>query len=111
MPSLYRSADVLLHMSQDEPFGNIYVEALAAGLPVVAHNWSSTRWLFENQAILVDTGDAAKVRAALILAFERRSSDDIACRISLVNRRFTWKAVAEEYARCLESVVARNHDA
>lgn len=111
MPSLYRSADVLLHMCQDEPSALTYVEALAAGLPVVAHDWSSTRWLFENEAILVDTGDVAKVRAALSLAFERRSPDDSARRISLVNRRFTWKAIAEEYARCLESVVARSHGA
>src|SRR5437667_5774 len=37
MPDLYRAADALLHMSQDEPFGNIYVEALATGLPIVAH--------------------------------------------------------------------------
>ncbi len=106
MPSLYRSADVLLHMSQDEPFGNIYVEALAAGLPVVAHDWSSTRWLFENQAILVDTGDADKLRAALAAALESRSADEVASRLSLVNQRFTWKAVAKEYARCLKTVVA-----
>jgi glycosyltransferase involved in cell wall biosynthesis len=107
MPSLYRSADVLLHMSQDEPFGNVYVEALAAGLPVVAHDWSSTRWLFEDQAVLVDTGDAAKVRAALTTAFQRGSPDAMAHRIGLVTRRFTWKAVAQEYAKCLRSVVSK----
>lgn len=105
MPSLYRSADVLLHMSRDEPFGNIYVEALAAGLPVVAHDWSSTRWLFENQAILVDTDNSGQVRDAVAAALRCRSSDAIAGRLSLVERRFSWTAVAQEYARCLRTVV------
>jgi glycosyltransferase involved in cell wall biosynthesis len=105
MPALYRSADVLLHMSMDEPFGNIYVEALAAGLPVVAHDWSSTRWLFENQAVLVDTGQPERVRAGVQRALQQRTEEAAASRLSLVERRFTWKAVAEQYARCLRSVV------
>jgi glycosyltransferase involved in cell wall biosynthesis len=103
MPFLYKSADVLLHMSQDEPFGNTYVEALAAGLPVVAHDWSSTRWLFEDQATLVDTGDPIRVCSGIREALQRKSSDDVTSRISLVNRRFTWKAVAREYAACLRA--------
>jgi len=110
MPSLYKSADILLHMCPDEPFGNIYVEALAAGLPVVAHDWSSTRWLFEDQAILVDSRDAEEVRSAVKRSLQRKSPEEVASRISLVNRRFTWKAVAAQYARCLELVAPRNRN-
>jgi len=106
MPSLYRSADVLLHMSEEEAFGNVYVEALAAGLPVVAHDWSSTRWLFGDQAILVNTRDAAAVQAGLEQAFSTSSADEVAQRLALVSRRFTWKAVGQQYAHCLKSVVA-----
>jgi len=105
MPALYRSADVLLHMCQDEPFGNTYVEALAAGLPVVAHDWSSTRWLFEDLATLVDTDDLDQVRCGIAEALQHRSSDLIAKRWALVERRFTWRAVATSYAECLTSVV------
>lgn len=65
MPDLYRAADVLLHMSQDEPFGNVYVEALATGLPIVAHSTLVTQWILEDQAILVDTCDRANVVVAL----------------------------------------------
>ena len=35
MPSLYRSANVFLHLSKIEPFGNVFLEAMASGLPIV----------------------------------------------------------------------------
>ena len=35
MPDLYRSADVFLHMSLLESFGNVFLEAMASGLPIV----------------------------------------------------------------------------
>jgi len=38
MPELYRSADVFLHLSKGESFGNVYLEAIASGLPVVGHD-------------------------------------------------------------------------
>ncbi len=103
MPSVYRSADVLLHMSKDEPFGNIYVEALAAGLPVVTHDWASTRWLFEDQGVLVDTDDPEAVRSGIRRALETASA--VAGRRELVERRFTWRAVADGYAQCLRTLV------
>ena len=103
MPNLYRSADVLLHMSKDEPFGNIYVEGLAAGLPVVAHDWESTRWLFESEGVLVDTDNPEAVRAGVRRALS--SDDGAARRRELVHRRFTWRAVADGYAQCLRSLL------
>ena len=41
MPALYQSADIFLHLSKEEPFGNVFVEAMACGLPIVAHNSAS----------------------------------------------------------------------
>ena len=37
MPQLYRSADIFLHLCKEEAFGNVFVEAMACGLPVVGH--------------------------------------------------------------------------
>jgi glycosyltransferase involved in cell wall biosynthesis len=107
MPSLYRSADVLIHMSKDEPFGNIYVEALAAGLPVVTHDWTSTRWLFAREAVLVDTDNSEAVRAGVRQALGLKSAAAVAARLDLVQRRFTWRAVADGYAQCLRTLMQR----
>ena len=51
MPDLYRSADVFLHMAFQEAFGNVYVEALACGLPVVGHDSARLRWIRATSAI------------------------------------------------------------
>ncbi len=97
MPDLYRAADVLLHMSQDEPFGNVYVEALATGLPIVAHSTLVTQWILEDQAILVDTCDRANVVVALRQALAERPSENTAARRLLAERRFSWDAIAAQY--------------
>jgi glycosyltransferase involved in cell wall biosynthesis len=57
MPELYRCADVFLHTTKAESFGNVYIEALASGLPVVAHDAATTRWILGDQARLVQSGD------------------------------------------------------
>jgi glycosyltransferase involved in cell wall biosynthesis len=102
MPQLYRSADVLLHMSQDEPFGNIYLEATASGLPVVAHRTPVTQWILEDVGYLVDTDDQAAVVEALRRALA--GPQNIEARRNLIDRRFSWDRVAAEYGNFLHEV-------
>ena len=41
MPALYRSADVFLHLCREEYFGNVFIEAMACGIPIVAHDFGA----------------------------------------------------------------------
>ena len=97
MPGLFRCADVFLHLSSDEPFGIVYLEALAMGLPIVAQDGPTTRWLLEDQAWFVDGSDAASVSRALRAALAARDPESCAARRRLVSRRYTWPAVAAQY--------------
>ena len=97
MPNLYRSADVLLHMSQDEAFGNIYIEAAACGLPVVGHDHENTRWILDDMGILVDTTDEAALDAALREAAEQKCGLNTAERHQRLSDRFAWPVVADQY--------------
>jgi glycosyltransferase involved in cell wall biosynthesis len=105
MPDLYRAADVLLHMSQDEPFGNIYIEALATGLPVVAHDTPVTRWILGEHGTLLDTNDLAAVTRAVENSLNNRSPDRVESRRAAAEARFSWPAVARQYGDFLERVV------
>ena len=68
MPALYQSADVFLHLSKQESFGNVYVEAMACGLPVVAHDSARTRWVVGDNQFLVDSEDIAATADAIVAA-------------------------------------------
>jgi glycosyltransferase involved in cell wall biosynthesis len=98
MPGLYRCADVFVHMSREEPSANAYLEALATGLPVVAHDWEVTRWTLQETGVLVDTADLTAVADGIGRALSRHETADIAARRDLVERRFAWSVLAPMYA-------------
>jgi len=104
MPELYRCANAVLHMSMDEPFGNVYVEALATGLPVVAHETATTRWILAECGDLVDTRVEAKVAAALEGSMESHGTAEIERRRRRAEERFSWPAIGAEYEAFLDEV-------
>jgi len=97
MPEFYRCGDVFLHLSREESFGNVYIEAMACGIPVVAHDYPTTRWILGDHAALVDTSDPAKTAAAI-----RSSLDSPPCAPSALHdeaaRRFSWDGIAAQYS-------------
>jgi len=97
MPDLYRAADLFLHMSQVEPSANAYMEALATGLPIVTHDRQVTRWTLEDQALLVDTDDEAQVADGVRRALDMRTPEHTARCRQLVERRFAWRTIAQQY--------------
>lgn len=101
MPELYRSADVFLHMSKFESFGNVYLEAAASGLPVVAHDNSITRWILGDAPFLCDTGDETE----LLLNLERALTAGPQ-QIDQSLARFTWPAIAAQYRSFVEQTLA-----
>jgi glycosyltransferase involved in cell wall biosynthesis len=103
MPGLYRCADAFLHMSLDEPYGNVYLEALATGLPIVAHERRVSRWILEAQAEYANTTQPAAVAAALARALAQPGPRQDA--VELARRRHSWPAVAAQYADFLRERV------
>jgi glycosyltransferase involved in cell wall biosynthesis len=91
-------------MSQDEPFGNIYIEALASGLPIVAHDSTVTRWIVEGHGNLVDTSNGAAVTNALSSALHITRTDDLAARRAFAQTRFSWETITEQYCQFFQRV-------
>ena len=92
MPALYRSADAFLHMSLQESFGNVFVEAMAAGLPIVGHDSSRLRWIVGERDTLCDTENGEALTAAIgrALAIGQGQADPRA-------QAFAWPEIAAQY--------------
>ena len=84
MPSLYAMMDVLLHVPinpEIEAFGQIYVEAMAAGIPsVVTLSGIAHEYIVDGENAVVVSHDSAEA----ILAGLMRLDDDPALRVRLV---------------------------
>ena len=104
MPQLYRSADVFLHLSKEEAFGNVFVEAMACGLPAVGHDTPRLRWIVGDEGNLLDTEDLAEVARQIELA-RTVTSGQQAERIARA-ATFSWTRIGERYRTFLQEVVA-----
>ena len=102
MPALYRSANVFLHLSRDEAFGNVYVEAMSTGLPVVAHDYPTARWILGDQGLLVDTASEDLTVGALNAALAAPACPDDRHAAAV---RFDWSRVGGLYEDFLRGLV------
>lgn len=105
MPQLYRSVNAVLHMSMDEPFGNVFTESLATGLPVVAHDRPTSRWILEDTAYLANAQDIDEVASSLSLALSECDDRKRLQRIQLAQSRFAWPSVADQYCEAIRSIL------
>jgi glycosyltransferase involved in cell wall biosynthesis len=106
MPQLYQSADVFLHLSKEESFGNVFVEAMACGLPIVGHESPRLRWIVGDDELLLDTEDLGSV--AHEIQFASASAEKRAARVARA-ATFSWTKVGEMYHTFLEEVVASSN--
>jgi len=103
MPGFYRSGDVFLHLSREESFGNVYIEAMSCGIPVVAHDYGTTRWILGDRAALLDTSDPKATARAIRRVLDGPPPDKQALH-SAACERFSWPVVTAEYARFLREL-------
>ena len=105
MPDLYRSADLFLHTKIRESFGNVYVEALSCGAPIVAHDDEVTRWILGEHATLVDTQSQAVLAAAIKMVL--RAPPSGAAAAAWAHARYSWDAVAGNYVDFFTDVLEK----
>jgi glycosyltransferase involved in cell wall biosynthesis len=99
---LFASADLLAHPSDYmETFGNVVVEAMAAGLPVVVASDSTVTRHIESgiSGVVADPNPAewARAIASLLEEPQRRATMGRAARARVVSRFKTWDRVVAEH--------------
>ena len=105
MPVLYRSADVFLHLSKEEAFGNVFLEAMACGLPVVAHDSPRVRWIVGDNQFLVDSNSPA----AIVMGIKAASAAPLAKRQENISKAasFSWPRIGKLYRDFLQRIVGK----
>jgi glycosyltransferase involved in cell wall biosynthesis len=105
---LYRDADVFVLPSVREPYGTVYGEAMAAGLPVVGWRAGNLPHLARHgrEGMLVDVGDLGGLVAALSLLAKDRSLRE---RLGAAARRRaagfpTWEQTARRFFTTIRTV-------
>ena len=100
----YRTADAFVLGSLVEGFGRVYLEALNYGLPVLAHDGPSQRFVLDGQAFLGDftvTGElAARIPKALSAGIDPQ-------RHRYVYEKFSWDALRPAYVELIHLCARR----
>ncbi len=111
VPAHYAAADIVCYPSLYEPLGNVVLEAMAAGRPIVCTDAGGMGEVYEpGTGALVRPGDAAGLHEAL----ERLVEDETARRAAGAKGletapRFGWDVVASTTAQVCQRVLdARN---
>lgn len=107
MSTAYLAADRFALFSQGEGFGLAYIEALAAGLPLVANDDATARYVVGEAGALRGIHDVATARAALE-ALRALPTDERSARVrhESVRARFSWEVLRPAYAALLHRVGA-----
>lgn len=111
--AMYRAADVFVLPSFGEPYGMVYGEAMANGLPVVGWRDGNLPYLVEDgrEGLLVPTGDLVDLSRALA----RLADDDMLRRwLGRAARRRastlpTWEDTASLFFSTIREVVETSH--
>jgi glycosyltransferase involved in cell wall biosynthesis len=108
---MYRDADVFILPSVREPYGTVYGEAMAAGLPVVGWRAGNLPYLADHgrEGLLVEPGDVRGLASALRTLAE---DDELRTRLGAAARRRaatfpTWAQTAERFFTAVREAADR----
>jgi glycosyltransferase involved in cell wall biosynthesis len=101
MPQVYRCADVFTLVSKTtESFGNVFVEAMASGLPVIATNDPIRKEIVGDAGVLIDPTNTDEYVKALETALKTNWSD----KPRIQAEKFSWDEIAKKYEELFKNI-------
>jgi len=105
---IFAALDLHVLSSKSESFGNVHMEAMAAGVPCVSTDVGEARAIIGDAGRIVPRGDPAALAAAIRELIGLPSAEREALRIRArerIVREFPLASVVERYAQLYEEVV------
>jgi glycosyltransferase involved in cell wall biosynthesis len=102
----YAEADAFVLPSDREGMALVALEAMAAGLPVVATDVPGNRELLDGLGVLADPEPSALARALDSVAADAQLSHEVAERCASAARAYSWDVVADLVERVYDEVYA-----
>ena len=113
LPSALASADVFVAPSVDEPFGQVYLEAMSCGLPVIATSTGGPKSFVNvdperETGWLVNPGDPNSLMSAMAAAVEFASLRVTRGRNArrYVERTYSWDGICDRVVEAYEEVMS-----
>jgi len=107
MPALYRAADIMVLCSLREGLPIVLLEAMASGIPVVAHDSELFRWVMGSSNCLIDMQVSGHLATKIKLVLTDPDKARSAARINLANvqKRFDWAEILPQYVQMYERAI------
>lgn len=107
----YRAADLFVLASLTEGFGLVWVEALAHGLPCVAHDFPVARFVLGNEGSFADLRVPGALAQRIQELLSARGPADAALRRQRVaQQRFAWRNLGQDYLAMLRTAAGYGAD-
>lgn len=108
LPDFFNASDVLVHSSANEQFGQVLIEAMASGLPVIAVERGGPAHIVDHGETgwLIEPDDRKALEDAMVEAVnepDRRRSMGEAARIEALDA-YGWDAIGSSLAELVEGL-------
>lgn len=92
----YCASDILIHPANYEPFGNIILEAMACGLPVMVSRSGGPEEIVAESGIILDKNTPNEISQAILKTINNKKKMEDLSKLSLKRvKHFSWKHNAE----------------
>ena len=101
LQDFYHLSDIFILTSTSEPFGLVYLEAMAVGIPIVTYaDLEGAQALFDKDTMMLSPfRDASSLAAAILEAKERRWD---AKKIRKRAESWNWRKICDQYVKIYE---------
>ncbi len=110
MPEVYAIADYFAMCSLKEGFGLVYIEAMAAGLPTIAHRTLNTEWILgmDNRGLInMGRPDTLRDQVLYFEAHPQERRQQASWNQVHAREKFDWSSLYDQYLWMYQQMLAK----